>query len=818
MTQSLKNIALGMLVSLVAVAYGNTTWQPLRTYNTFDNGKGNILFQDMSYWTNGLGQAGSGAPTAEDDLVFDKSASTRLRFHPGTVGKLTCNSLQVGTAAQSSEVVQDGGNISFESEENGGLKFKNGHWFMNFGRDQSHYFNCDVAILAENPASPFVIHYGQAHYSNNTLTVTGKLKGSANAQLLLGPFLSWSCAENTTFAFNDISDYAGTITVTSRFENVLTPEANRGFGTCLKLNAGATVSEAKFRISRGGSLTLKAFGDTATVKELSLACGSRLWFNQSVIDGTGKLWCVRATDALTVEHGADKVEIYLPAHVCGIDCRIPILAGPAGSSFSADDFKIVTPPGFFSCHPDIHLEVGQDATTGDHTLYVVTHHGLVDQVYSYPGEGTRDKKEEASSSLTNAASWRFELIPDPTNAAAIYCTERQLRTFYSYATRYAFPCAGFFVKGGTVMIQTASFEVPELWCSGGTIASGQGHNSAYPVSVIAPKMHFIGESQTVTFRTHTGLTFILKGDIDGESTINLLGWDSTGAPKCNFMLDGFNTNFTGKISLSTGEIRPAYHNFASFFPTLFLRDGRNLGGARPTFDPRALTISTLARLSVTNNASVTLEDGLNRGVYIKDTGRFHVAGTGMLNVKWPLLLTGKMWKEGTGTLILGGELKHEATIGGSLTDVPRAGSNLFEVAAGTVKIAHANALAGVETTIKAGASLKLAFDPANADLTAYGIRNTTVDTPFTLDASFGGKLPLTLDTADGPSPEARIFTNALVTVNTTAAATVRDMIENPSPWRGTGYVSRVIEVPDATAGTVTFALESRFKGTCLLIR
>jgi len=116
------------------------------------------------------------------------------------------------------------------------------------------------------------------------------------------------------------------------------------------------------------------------------------------------------------------------------------------------------------------------------------------------------------------------------------------------------------------------------------------------------------------------------------------------------------------------------------------------------------------------------------------------------------------------------------------------------------------------------ATAALAVDPANADLTAYGIRNTTVDTPFTLDASFGGKLPLTLDTADVPSPEARIFTNALVTVNTTAAATVRDMIENPSPWRGTGYVSRVIEVPDATVGTVTFALESRFKGTCLLIR
>ena len=128
----------------------------------------------------------------------------------------------------------------------------------------------------------------------------------------------------------------------------------------------------------------------------------------------------------------------------------------------------------------------------------MTHHGLVDQVYSYPSEATRDKKEEGSSSLTNAAAWRFELIPDATNAAAIYCTERQLRTFYALTTGYAFPCAGFFVKGGTVMIQTTSFEVPELWCSGGTIASGQGHTSAYPVRLIAPKMHFIGESQTVT--------------------------------------------------------------------------------------------------------------------------------------------------------------------------------------------------------------------------------------------------------------------------------------------------------------------------------
>ena len=817
MTKSLKNIVLGTLVSLAAVAYGNTIWYPDRTQNMYDSGKGNAPLKDLSYWRDEGGDPGSGAPTASDDLIFDKTTVARLRFNGGTVGKFTGNSLQIGTDTQSTTVVYDGSGLSCDNE---GLKLKYGSWFFNSGSDLS--IQCDVAILAEDASKPFVMHYGQAQYSNHVGSVTKKLKGSSDAQLLLGPWPiqygnnTPSCAPNTTFWFYDISSYAGTITVTSRYANVIADDENHGYGTRLKLNAGT--SDAKLRIMRGGSLALQNFGDTATVKELSLACGSRLWFNQSAKATGGSLWCVRATDALTVEQGADKVEIYLTAHICGIDCRVPILAGPAGSTFTTNDFKIVTPPFTLFCHPDVHLEVGQDEETGDRTLYVVTHHGLVDQVSNYDKEATRDRQAGAPSSLTNAAAWRFELIPDATNAAAIYCTERQLRTFYTPTQRYAFPCAGFLVKDGTMTIQSATFEVPELWCSGGTIASGQGHNSAYPVNLIAPKMHFIGEQKTVTFRTHTSLTFFLRGDIDGDSTIKLLGWDSTGAPKCNFLLDGCNTNFTGKISIATGETRPQYHNFDSYFPTLYVADGRNLGGARPAFDPRALTITTLARLSVTNNALVTLEDGLNRGVYIKDTGRFHVAGTGMLNVKWPLLLTGKMWKEGTGTLILGGELKHEATIGGSLTDVPRAGSNLFEVAAGTVKIAHANALAGVETTIKAGASLKLAFDPANADLTTYGIRNTTVDTPFTLDASFGGKLPLTLDTAGAPLPEARLFTNALVTVNTTAAATVRDMIENPSPWRGTGYVSRVIEVPDATAGTVTFALESRFKGTCLLIR
>ena len=290
-----------------------------------------------------------------------------------------------------------------------------------------------------------------------------------------------------------------------------------------------------------------------------------------------------------------------------------------------------------------------------------------------------------------------------------------------------------------MIIQTQTFEVPEFWCDWGVIGTGQGHNNSIS-SLVAPKIHFFRFDgvHSVTLRTYANQTFVIKGELDGDTPAHLVGWGGTGQPKANFLLDGPNTNYTGAILVRTDETRPAYHNFNNFFPTLYVLDGRNLGGRMPSFDPRALTLTTLARLSVTNNATVTLADGLNRGVFIKASGRFHVTGAGTLDVKWPLLLSGKMWKEGPGTLVLGGAMKHEETDGGALTDVPRAGSNLFEIVSGTVKIAHADALAGVETHIDAGASLVLPHDPANADLTNYGIRNTAVDTPFTLDASFGG--------------------------------------------------------------------------------
>ena len=818
----LKNIVACVVGFVAVAAYGNTEWHSNTAKHTGLQVEGNEALTNMVYWKDGNGNVGSGAPTASDDLVFDNNATSgslplRLRF---SKVDFTGNSLQIGTDARSSTVVFDNTPFACANE---GLKLKHGHWWFNSGPGADRRITCDVTVLAEDATKPFVLHWGQHQYSNGIGRITGKLKGGVNAQLWFGPWDSKLgdtkplCARNSTFRLSDISEYAGTITVAASPSYTNFPGDVMNYGTRLWLDTGTTTSPAKLNILRGGSLKLANRSDVVTVKELSLAGGSRLWFDHTSEFSDGTTWHVRATDALTVEKGTEKVEVLWKPIVRGIThFRIPILSGPADSTFTADDFKLTFCATQYNL--DMHFEVDTDPETGDRTLYVSTH-GFVIQQTNYANEGVRDGMSGAPSSLTNAAAWWQSWIPGPDTTGALYRTAIHLRTLFAPSDAYAFPCAGFWVNHGTLIIQTRTFEVPEFWCDWGTVGAGQQFGSE-TVSLIAPKIHFFGPAQNpVNIRCHLSHTFALKGEIDGPGTVWLRGWGGTGVPKVNYMLDGPNTNFTGTITVSTDELRPEYHNFDSLFPTLFVLDGRNLGGRMPAFNPRALTLTTLARLSMTNGNTVTLADGLNRGVYIKASGRFHVTGAGTLDVKWPLLLSGKMWKEGTGTLVLGGETKHEETDGGTLTDVPRAGSNLFEIVNGTVKISHADALAGVETTIDSGASLKLAIDPSNADLMAYGIRNTTVDTPFTLAASFGGKLPLTLATEDFTVPEdCHALTNALVTVKDSSAAAVRAMLPSLRPWKPYGLTSMVVPRANPGENTTTFLLVSKHTGVTIIFR
>ena len=172
----LKGVAAWVVVFGAAASHGNVTWHSDNTKATAGSGQGTPAFTDMSYWLDESNQPGSGSPTANDDLVFD---NVRLRF-----GRVTFegNSLQIGTDSKSSTVVFDSSPLACANE---GLKLKHGNWWFNSGG--TFVISSDVTILAEDPAKPFVMHFGQEQYSNGVARIAGKLKGGANAQLRLGP-------------------------------------------------------------------------------------------------------------------------------------------------------------------------------------------------------------------------------------------------------------------------------------------------------------------------------------------------------------------------------------------------------------------------------------------------------------------------------------------------------------------------------------------------------------------------------------------------------------------------------------------------------
>ena len=797
------------------------TWYPNDSYDFSGASVGNAAWGNMSYWVDANGNRGTGAPTQNDDLIFASNTRKRYRFQTQNVRAMIARSIQFGTPERGATIVHDNaGIVKFNNE---GLKLGRGNWWFNtIALNYTMTLEGRVTILETDPDYPYVFHYGQAHYTNNFGVISGPLCGSSDAQVLFG----WhsmktpenkvlTSARNSTFALTDISNYEGTITVASDPSKNYKNDGVE-FGTRLILSN--TTSSATVKIDTDGSIATSSFNDTVTVKKLSFVDGTRIWINSARLAPEGKLGLFKATDSLSVD---GKVEVYIDNVVIGGigKMRIPILAGPSDSTFTVDNFKLTAVNMLLN--NDVSLEVGLDESTGLRTLYVTTQ-GVVVQLSSYNDEDERDGKEKLPSSLTNSAAWLGGYAPaNPNNlsdaafdgGSVKYYTANYFRTFYGNVD-CPFYADSLFCDSSQLIMVSQNFSVPELYLNGDCVI-GVGQGGRNPSNINAPKIHIL--SGLATFRSYIGALLSVNGEIDGTGDIRFLGWGNTGSPRAYYALNGMNTNFTGSISISQEQYKEEYVSFDNGYSTFYIYDARNLGGKKPAFDPRALSISRLVQLYVEANKSIVLDSSLNRGLYVNEKGRFYVEAGGIFDIRWPILLSGKMWKEGPGTLVLGGAMKHELEDGGELSDVPRRGSNLFEVVSGKVKIAHADALSGVETSLAAGTALELVLDSANADLMKYGLRNTSVDVPFTLDESFEGKLPISVDASAVPAPVSGVvYTNGIITVKSSVAESVGSMLVIGRIW--SGCPSKMLKIEDAELGITTFAIESRHVGTILSIR
>jgi hypothetical protein len=294
---------------------------------------------------------------------------------------------------------------------------------------------------------------------------------------------------------------------------------------------------------------------------------------------------------------------------------------------------------------------------------------------------------------------------------------------------------------------------------------------------------------------------------------------NTSSRRAYTKLTGDNSRFLGTITVSLN--RNPETIAAAKFQDLQVADPSKLGAPLPVFNARALVLKRLGRLAATS--SVTFSD-LTRGIFIgKDgdneswatnsdgtdsEGQFGVNEGDTLTILTQLTMNGRLHKYGAGTLALGGPLK----FGTAESDEPLANSNLLAVAQGFVKPLAADSFNGLEMTFAAGTGIKLDIDPQDADLRAYGLRNTKAATPFVAPA--GGTIPVTFDVPEGFVPNLP-FTLGVVTVPTSIATTVRDMLSITKPAM-TNCKLFIDLLPDGGETTITATFKT--VGAMMVIR
>lgn len=311
--------------------------------------------------------------------------------------------------------------------------------------------------------------------------------------------------------------------------------------------------------------------------------------------------------------------------------------------------------------------------------------------------------------------------------------------------------------------------------------------------------------------------YLLKIDseIIGSGNIVMQGVDSTSDFDGKAWFTALNTNFTGTISVS---MYAAWTPTPGKCQTLFISDGRNLGGFRSAMDYKALSLSRYGCLAVTNADEVVLAGGVNRGVYVDGKAQMrvgmHDGKASSLVLERPLTLNGELLKDGPGALTLASEVRYGSESG----DEPVAGSNLLTVNGGSVVVASGACVDGVSMTFAEGTRLVVKADPENAEWTAEGVRNLKSAAPFALGEGMM-RLPVSIDlSAVSDDTLKKGFTCAIATVSAAAADSVASMLYgriSGGESVSSGFINRVV---DAAAGTVTFSATFKPRGLVLTVK
>ena len=702
----------------------------------------------------------------------------------------------------------------------GGIEFANGDyleqtWTRSGANQGDLRVSGDITVTA--PAdTPFHISLG---YGNVQFTFSGDLEGADTTGLLLGAKPRQGnntiVSRQTVRFLGDTSNYLGDMIVTSRYDTITSTD----WGMSL---AGRSTLPGMTVVSKGCMVHAVSSSDTLTFGTLVLRDGAGINVPVAVTatdNGYPVSYAagmVRVTDSFSME-GRGVVRV-ADDFMLTANGEFVVLTVPFAASLDKDDFDVVGPHG-------MTLVVMKDAVAGTKSLVVK----FPAYVYQTVSDVDSVLQGTADSSITNATHWSDGNAPYPgknyrvrrlvSGQTTALATQGGHKTYGNHS----FGGDSLTMESGTKLYGFAEkFNIKRL-----TLLDGSGISLGN-----ATHTWFCGDELCVpdgiaTLQAYCSTASYYHMRIDmpltGTGTLRMEGVNNTSSPHGIYRFMRQSPDFMGRFVVTQVKQNSA-PKWAGGYQEMWVSDGLQLGGNLPSLDIKALTLENYGMIRA--KESFTVAASQNRGLYVGEGvygGRIAVESDGEGNpyemtLDTCLTMNGRLFKEGEGTLSLGGIVK----FGEGGQDEPIAYSNCVEVLAGKLKVTSATAVDGLEIALSSGAQIVLSPDLSNTALMAGGIKNVKTDTPFVLGDGLSS-LPLAIDWSRLTKAHLaeyagrRPFRIVVLTVSSTAEERVRGMFSASSVSRDLpGY--KCVPVEFAEGGKYVFALDFEPRGFTLVFR
>ena len=438
---------------------------------------------------------------------------------------------------------------------------------------------------------------------------------------------------------------------------------------------------------------------------------------------------------------------------------VSLFSLPIGSGLDEDSFEIVQTAKIAANRMHLRKQVDNDGHAEIYSLEVypvISRASWPNERLDFGGSGgsNYDMPDVSLNLATNASTesawWEDETTP---HSRAHYRVDRvvnptsggrsttYVRTPYLPNGSFAFPGESLALAQSVhLVLMSHDFHVRQLSVGSGnliicsTLSDTTVHGEIYTGSNIAK------------IQPNGGKLFTHDGMLTGSAGVEMKGRGVSNddvAGKVYFA--GTNTLFTGKINLS---FNISYNNGSLVTPrwksnrylTLYVSNPLNLGAPRAEFSDDALAISNMCELRALEDVDFTDQ---TRGISFGWIAQLTTPAATTMTLRQPMAVNATVYKNGAGTLALGGRLSFRDE-NGDLTDaIPADATNrTLQVTAGTLKLLAARSVDGLDvvfarnTNVSGSTDQRCFFelDPftEDAELAQYGAINLKAETPFAL--------------------------------------------------------------------------------------